>query len=152
MPVLNDAKLMGYMTRDPERKELASGAVVANFSIGVTKKWRDGKGEMQEKTAFVPVTVWMKQAENLVKYCGKGSLILVEGEISQDNWEDDNGNKRSKLFVTARVIQYIKTKGGTAEGGGQEADGPPDDGKVPAPESPMDGHVPEEFDSSDVPF
>jgi single-stranded DNA-binding protein len=42
---LNKATLIGYLGADPEIRTISSGARVAQFSVGTTRKWegRDGK-------------------------------------------------------------------------------------------------------------
>lgn len=72
------------------------------FNLAVTKD--------KEKTNFIPIRVLGKLAENLVNYQKKGSLIAVEGSIEIDNYEDKNGNKKTKMYVQANGIEYLEKR------------------------------------------
>jgi single-strand DNA-binding protein len=62
------------------------------------------------KTAFVQVNAWERVAEGIERNdrIDKGAQVLVEGRLSQDNWERD-GEKRSKVYVTAKRVQWLRS-------------------------------------------
>jgi len=95
---------VGNLVRDPELKELPNGTKVCKFSIAVNEKYKD-----KENTHFFDCQVWGKQAENLAKYQGKGSKVLVDGSLKQETWETD-GQKRSKVIINAFLIEYLSPK------------------------------------------
>ena len=45
------------------------------------------------------------------EYLNKGRAVLVEGRLKQDRWEDENGNKRSKLKIVALTVQFLSGRG-----------------------------------------
>jgi single-strand DNA-binding protein len=55
-----------------------------------------------------------KRAEVINKYCKKGNSLFVEGRLTFDSWEAQDGSKRSKLRVTVENFEFI---GGTGAGG-----------------------------------
>lgn len=111
---MNIVVLKGNMTRDPELRYTGSGKPVANFTLAVNRKYKDSSGELQEEVAFVDCTSWNAQAEALAEHTGKGSALLVEGRIKQESWENDAGEKRSKLVVICNRIDFVgKPKGET---------------------------------------
>jgi single-strand DNA-binding protein len=61
-------------------------------------------------TTFVEVKIWGASAENFSKFARRGQEILVEGSLRQDRWEDDQGNKRSKLYVNVLTWQFVQRK------------------------------------------
>jgi len=67
----------------------------------------NGEGDRKEDVDFFEVEVWDKQAENCNEYLSKGRGILVEGRLRQDRWEDESGNKRSKLKIVASSVQFL---------------------------------------------
>ena len=101
MASFNKCVLMGNVTRDPEVRQTQSGKSVANLTLAVNKKTRN-----EESVAFVDVTLWERTAEIAQQYVKKGSNILVEGELVQDNWEQD-GQKRTKLKVNAHRMVMV---------------------------------------------
>ncbi len=106
MASLNKVFLAGHLTRDPEVRYISSGRAVADLGLAVNRRYKTASGEEKEETCFVNVTVWGKQAEMAGEYLRKGSGILVEGSLKMDQWES-NGEKRSKLSVTADRIQFL---------------------------------------------
>ena len=101
---INKVIAVGNLTRDPEIKEFESGSKVCKFSIAVNEKYKD-----KENTYFFDCQVWGVQAENLVKYQGKGSKVLVDGSLKQETWESD-GQKRSKIIINAFKVEYLTPK------------------------------------------
>lgn len=129
MASLNRVVLIGNLTKDPEVKYRPDGTAVTDLRLAVNETFRNRQtGESVEKTCFVDVVVWARQAENCGKYLSKGSPVLVEGGLQMDEWEAQDGGKRSRLRVRARNVQFLSSprnaefRDGPA-GGGRAADG-----------------------------
>lgn len=150
MPSLNKVILMGNLTRNPEQRFIPSGSAVCDFAIAMNRKITVNNQERDE-TVFVDVQVWGKQAENVARYCAKGSCVFVEGRLALDQWNDRNtGEKKSKMKVVADRVQFIGgPSGGNAARGReqhrytrQDAQPPvnpaPDPEPVPPPAQPYD--------------
>lgn len=104
---MNRVFLMGRLTRDPEVRHTPSGTSVAELSLAVTEFFRSKEGEREERTVFVDVVVWARQAEACGEYLSKGASVMVEGSLQLDQWESKNGEKRSKLRVRAERVQFL---------------------------------------------
>lgn len=102
----NITVLRGNMTRDAELRYLPDGKAVAEFGLAVN----DGYGD-KKSVSFFDVSVFGKTAENVAKYCGKGSSVCVTGKLKQDRWEDKDGNKRSKVKIYANNVEFLDKKG-----------------------------------------
>ena len=50
---------------------------------------------------------WGRQGEIAAQYLTKGSTVIVEGRIKQDNWTDKEGQKRSKLKLVADKVHLM---------------------------------------------
>lgn len=98
----NKVTLVGRISTDLELKQTNSGKSYCKFNLAVNR--------MNEGTDFIPVTVWNKQAENLVQYQNKGSLILIDGAISMNNYTDQNGNNRTSFEVMVQNVQFLGSK------------------------------------------
>jgi single-strand DNA-binding protein len=122
MAGMNRCVLVGRMVRDPELKRTNSGASVTSFTIAIDNPSRNGS---DKTTSFIPCTCWNKTAENVAKYCSKGSLIGVDGRLNQRSYEDRNGGKRSVVEVIAETVQFLERKG---ENSGFDSDMPADNG------------------------
>lgn len=104
---MNSICIIGNITKAIELKYTQSQKAITN----VTLAYNEGFGDKQE-TYYFDIQVWGKQAENLHKYCNKGSKIAVEGKLIQQKWTNDKGENRSKVLINATNIQFLETKKG----------------------------------------
>jgi single-strand DNA-binding protein len=86
--------------------------------LAINENYRNKAGENVERTCFVDLETWGRQAETCGEYLAKGSEVLVEGSLSFDQWENQQGEKRSKLRVRAFRVQFLGSP--ARKGGGQE--------------------------------
>lgn len=107
LPQLNDVRLVGRLTRDPEVRYTAKGQAVARLDSAVNRRYKDGTGEWREDTTFVPITVWREAAERCRERLKKGSPVYVEGRLRSSNWETKDGQKRSGMEVEAYRLQFL---------------------------------------------
>lgn len=107
MADVNRVFLAGRLTRDPEVRYTPSGTAVADLGLAISERFKTKEGEWDEKTVFVDVVVWGRQAETSGEYLYKGSPVLVEGRLQLDQWENQQGEKRSKLRVRADRVQFL---------------------------------------------
>jgi single-strand DNA-binding protein len=115
MADLNEVRLIGRLTRDPELRSTSGGQYVCTFGLATGRKFKGQDGEMREETTFVDVTCWGKLGENVAKYMQKGRQIFVGGRLKFDSWEDkQTGQKRSKLSCVAENVQFLDAKQGDA--------------------------------------
>ena len=109
--MVNLVVLAGNLCAAPDLKYIASGTAVCNLRLAVNNKYTTASGEKRESVLFIDVTAWGKQAESAAEYLEKGSKILVEGELRQREWTDTrSGDKRSKIEVQSRSIQFLSMK------------------------------------------
>ena len=101
---VNTVLLAGNIASDIDLHYTTNETPVANFRLAVNSGYGDKK-----KTLFIDVAVFGKTAENVNKYCSKGSSVLVEGRLEEDTWETTEG-KRFKHFVTARFVHFLGVK------------------------------------------
>ena len=118
MPDYNRVILMGHLTRDPEMRYTPNNTAVCNIGLAVNRKWKNQQtGEQQEEVTFVDCTAFGRTGEVVHEYMAKGRPLFVEGRLKLDQWQDKDGNNRSKLKVIAESIQFIdppKREGGEA--------------------------------------
>lgn len=109
MPTMNQVILMGNLTRDPELRTVPSGSHVADLGLAVNDGYKDKDGKWVERATFVDVVVWGRQAEQSAEHLAKGDPVMIEGKLQLDQWETDQGEKRSKLRVRAWRIHFMGT-------------------------------------------
>lgn len=106
--MLNRIVLVGRLTRDPELRRTNSDTSVASFTLAVDDRIKDANG--QRTTTFIGVTVWNQQADNVAKFCRKGSLVGVDGRIRQRTFERRDGTKSSVIEVIADSVTFLEPK------------------------------------------
>ena len=104
--MFNRIVLVGHLTRDIELRYTQSGAAIGSCGIAVTRKYTLN-GEKREETCFIDITFFGKQAETANQYLGKGSKLLVEGRLKFDQWQDNNGQNRSKHTVAVENMEML---------------------------------------------
>lgn len=107
---INKAILIGNVGKDPVVRRTEGGAVVANFSIATTEKYKDKSGNVQEQTEWHNIVCWNGTAEIVEKYVGKGSQIYIEGKIKNREWIDQEGKDHSRTEILANVIKRLGKK------------------------------------------
>lgn len=104
---MNKVFLIGRLSKEIELRFTNNAKAVASTTIAVNRKQKeDGTHE----TDFINLVVWGSPAENLHKYCKKGSQISVVGRLQIRNYEDKDGIKRYITEVVAEEIQFLDTK------------------------------------------
>ena len=108
---MNKVLLVGRLTRDPELRTTPGGMAVTRFSLAVSQNFTNKNGE--RGADFINCSVWGRQAENISKYCSKGSLISAEGRIRTSSYQAQDGSKRYTTEVVCDTINFLSSKGGT---------------------------------------
>jgi len=107
---MNSVHIIGNITRDIELKYAQSGTAIASMGVAVNKKVKNQSGGYDDKPIFIDVTAFGKTAETLNQYFRKGSKIGIDGELNFEQWEDQQGQKRSKLSVIMNRLHFIDKK------------------------------------------
>lgn len=99
------------------QKFIATGNLTRNLELRYTK---DNKPVIEtvlairrgftDETDFITIQVWNKQAENLAKYCSKGSRILIEGEIRITSYKNKEDKTIYKTYVLVNSIEFLDSK------------------------------------------
>ena len=118
MASYNKVLLMGNLTRDPQQSSMPSGTTVCEFSLAVNRRWRGQDGQSHEDVSFFDCQAYGRTGETISKYLVKGKPIFVEGQLRQSRWEDQSGQKRSKIRIIVDNFQFIDSRGGDGGGGG----------------------------------
>ena len=108
MASFNKVILMGRLTADPELKQSSSGVSVTSFNLAVDRRYT--KEGQEKQTDFITIVAWRNTAEFICKHFGKGSAMLVCGELQTRSWEDQQGNKRYATEVVASEVNFCEAK------------------------------------------
>jgi single-strand DNA-binding protein len=160
MAIGNTVTLVGNITRDPELRYLPAGQAQATFGLAVNRSWVDRQtNERKEVVSFFDIVCWREMAENASESLQKGARVIVTGRLDRREWENNEGEKRSKVEITADEVGP-SLRWATAEvkkndrrgpgdfGGGGGGGGNRDGGSRP----PADAPPADTYDYSEEPF
>ena len=103
MSDMNCMSLTGRLTKDAELKMVgAKQTPCAEFSIANNT----GYGQF-EKTSYFNVQLWGAKGTNLIEYLTKGTRVGVCGELTQNDWVDQNGVKHTMFRLSATSITLL---------------------------------------------
>ena len=109
---MNKVILTGRLVRDLELRHTQGGTANVSFSLAVDKGLSRQKREELEAqnrpTADFPrVVVWGQMAENLARYCGKGSQIAVVGRVETGSYQDKDGKTIYTTDIIAENVEFL---------------------------------------------
>ena len=111
MSGFNKVILLGNLTKDPEIRYTPNGTAVANFSLAVNRRFKQG-GDIKDEVCYIDIVVFGKQAESCSQYVNKGDSVLIDGRLQQRRWETEDGQKRSRMEVVAQSVQFMPKRQG----------------------------------------
>jgi single-strand DNA-binding protein len=126
----NQVTLVGNITDDPELRFTPSGSAVANFTVAVNRRIRQGDRWEDKLDGFFNCSCWRDMAENAAESLRKGTRVVVVGRLNQRSWEDREGNRRTAVEVqvdevapslrwaTAQIQKSQRSSGGAPQSGG----------------------------------
>ena len=99
---MNQVGLVGRITKDPVLRQLSEGRNQTSFSIAINRPFKNSQGMVDAD--FIYCVANGKLAEHIVKYCGKGSLIGINGRIQTGSYMKDN----QKVYTTEVIVETVR--------------------------------------------
>lgn len=96
--------VVGNLTAEPELKTTKNGSSVLKVGVAVNRRWKNKQDEWEEEVSFFDVNAWGELADNVASSLSKGSRVIVSGRLEQQNWENKEGQKQSKVVLVADDI------------------------------------------------
>jgi len=108
---VNVVVLAGNLTRDPELKATPSGASVLEIGLAVNDRVQDrASGEWTDRANYFDVAVWGKRADALADILARGDKVTIQGRLRWSSWENELGEKRSRVTVTAEQVELMQRR------------------------------------------
>lgn len=105
--MVNRVTLVGRLGKDPELRYSPSGQAVARFSLATDENRKDQQGNWQQETTWHNIVLFGQTAERAGEMLKKGNLVYIEGRISQRQWEDKEGQKRTSFEILGSVLRNL---------------------------------------------
>ena len=99
---MNDIKILGRLTADPEVKYGANGRPYAIFTLAVPRR------SARDEADFIRCMAFDKLAAALGNHCGKGRQLLVDGRL-EVNVSPKPGEPKPMFFhsVIANQVTFL---------------------------------------------
>lgn len=104
---MNNATLIGRLTKDVEMRYTQNNTAVAGFTLAVNRRV---KQEGQADADFIGIVAWQKTAEFCSKYFKKGQQVWVQGRIQTRTWDDTEGVKHYVTEIVAEQVGFADSK------------------------------------------
>ena len=86
---------------DAEVRVISSGKTVLSFSAANTIGWGDSKS-----TLWLRCSYW-RSAETMAPYIKKGVQLVVSGELSQSEYQANDGTTKTSLELKVTSIDFV---------------------------------------------
>lgn len=98
---------MGRLARDPEIRTTQSGMKIAGFTLAVERRF---KKEGQPDADFLNFTAFGKTAEFIEKYCHKGTKLVVQSQLQNNNYTKQDGTKVYRDTLMVDSAEFAESK------------------------------------------
>ncbi len=107
--MINRVVLVGRLVRDPElRRTAQNNTSVVSFTVAVDNRTKSPSGE--KTTSFIPCIAWRETADLVSKFTHKGSLVGVDGRLTQRTYTNKEGRNVSVFEVVCDSVQFLEPK------------------------------------------
>lgn len=102
---MNKVILSGRLCKDIELRYTTSQNPVLSNTLAVKNDFKTGEEYLSE---FINIKVWNNNAKYLSTYAKKGSMVLVEGRITNRSYDKQDGTKGYITEIVAEKIELLK--------------------------------------------
>lgn len=107
-------QVIGHLGKDCTTNTV-SGKNVINFSVAHSERYKDGQGNLQERTTWVDCAYWTDRL-GIAPYLKKGQLVYVEGSPEVRTFTRNDGTAGASLTLRVLNVQLLGSSRGS-EGG-----------------------------------
>lgn len=116
---MNNAHLIGRLTKDVELRTTQSGKTVASFTLAVNRPFAK-KDSGQQTADFFRCQAWERTADVLRQFTRKGSQVGISGRLQSRNYENQQGQRTTIIEVIVEHLDLLDSR----NDGTQPADRP----------------------------
>ncbi|MCK5486577.1 MAG: single-stranded DNA-binding protein [Desulfobacterales bacterium] len=128
---MNKVEFIGRVVEVPITRWTPSGRNVCTVRFATNRKWKNAEGQQQEAADFHTLVVWGKLGEVVQKWATKGRLCYVEGRISYEKFEGDDGLTKYFTKIVVREFNFLGNKPAENNGEVENAPEPQDGDDIP---------------------
>ena len=100
---MNQVGLVGRLTKDPILRQISDNKVTVNFVLAINRNFRNSQGTVDAD--YLSCIAWGKLAERIATYCGKGSLVGINGRLQSGSYVN---KENVKVYNTEVVVEDVR--------------------------------------------
>ena len=130
----------GRLTRDPNVRVMGDGSKIATFSIAVDRRFgrRTESGTWERETDFFDVLARGGVADYVDGQIHKGSKVIVEGSVENNNFTSREGTKNYSVRIVARSVERMEEQTAPQAENGASQSPPVNNSPATAPQPAQD--------------
>lgn len=102
--MLPKISFLARTTRDCESIFVPSGTQITKLGLACSEKYGD-----KETQLFIDAVAFGKTGE-FIANVQKGQRVFVSGKIQTESWQDQQGQKRSKISMVIENFEYVEKR------------------------------------------
>jgi single-strand DNA-binding protein len=115
MSGFNQAVLLGRLVAPPEELTTKGGKLFLKAVIATSVHQKNSDGVSEERTNFVPVTIFGRTAEVFLKYVHKADFVHLVGSLTSSEWTTGAGDKRLSLSLVVEQLNLLPNEHAKAQ-------------------------------------
>jgi single-strand DNA-binding protein len=128
--MLNKVILVGNLGKNPERHTLPSGSTYVSFPLATSESYKDREGEWKKETTWHNIVIWRESGERAFQNLKKGTLVYLEGKITNRSWTDDGGQQNYITEIVVSTFRLLRQSGEDYDNNEKKDAKPPTDSKA----------------------
>ncbi len=96
----------GRLTKDPIIRDFKNNNCVCTLTIAANSSYKSKDSSYVQEVGFFEIEVWNNAARACNQYLKKGCKIRVKGALKQRRWENQDGSKKSKVYIKAENVEF----------------------------------------------
>jgi single-strand DNA-binding protein len=105
---MNQVGLVGRLTKDPTLRQLSDQKVTVNFALAINRNFRNSQGTVDAD--YLICVAWGKLAERIATYCGKGSLVGINGRLQSSSYLNKDNVRVYNTEVVVEDVRFYALK------------------------------------------
>jgi len=105
-------QIIGNVGSTPECRMLPSGDHVVNFSVAVTRRFKDREDHPKEVTDWFRICAFNGIGSVCANFIGTGDAIFVEGRLQVRTFESRNG-EQTAVEIIPSAVRFLGSAAGS---------------------------------------
>lgn len=103
---INEVRLLGNITNEPELRFTPNGSAVLSFGMATNRRYKKGE-EWVDDVTYHNIVIWGQRAQSLAPRVKKGTRLFVSGRLQTRSWDGQDGKKQYKTEIVSDEVSLV---------------------------------------------